>query len=114
MSAVKPLEQFEFHHTLENSKGLSIVFFSSAECLSCRYWEQLLDQYSDSHGSINIFKVDAGQDQALIEEFDVFHLPALYLYSDGEYHCQLQCEANINELDKAIQAALKQPAEEMP
>ncbi|MFC1750310.1 thioredoxin family protein [Pseudomonadota bacterium] len=114
MSAVRALEQFEFHHTLESSTGTAIVFFSSQECSSCRYWEELLGKYVATHDNSDVFKVDAGQDQALVEEFGVFHLPALYLYKDGEYHSPIQCEAKLSEIEKAIKQSLEQPAQESP
>jgi len=114
MTAVNTLEQFEFHQTLESSPGISIVFFSSKECLSCRYWDKLLEQFSRQRPDISIYKIDAGLDQALTEEFDVFHLPSLFLYHNGVYHSALQSEANIVALELAISKALKLPAEEMP
>ena len=114
MSAVHALEQFEFHQTLEATPGVSIVFFSSKECLSCRYWEQLLEKFRNKHPDINIFKIDAGLDQALTEEFDVFHLPSLFLYQDGRYHCPLQAEARLDALELAITKALESPPQEMP
>lgn len=114
MSAVHAIEQFEFHQTLETTAGTSIVFFSSHECLSCRYWQQLLEHYSKLHPNTHIFKIDAGQDQALTEEFNVFHLPALFLYRNGQYHRPLQCEANLDALAAAVTEALAAPAEEMP
>ncbi|ALP53371.1 hypothetical protein Tel_09520 [Candidatus Tenderia electrophaga] len=114
MTAVHALEQFEFHQTLDSTPGISIVFFSSRECLSCRYWEQLLEQFLKKHPDINIFKVDAGQDQALTEEFDVFHLPSLFLYQDGQYYSPLQAEAKLEALESAITAALEAPAKESP
>lgn len=114
MTAVQTVEQFEFHQTLESTPGTSIIMFSSGECQSCRYWEQLLDQFCDKHDDINVFKIDAGIDQALTEEFDVFHLPSLFLYLDGQYHSALQCEAKLDTLENAIKTAKASPAEEMP
>ncbi len=114
MTAVSALEQFEFHQTLESTPGISIVFFSSKECLSCRYWDKLLEQFSKQHPDISIYKIDAGLDQALTEEFDVFHLPSLFLYNNGKYHSALQSEANINALEDSIKQALESPAEEIP
>jgi len=114
MTAVSALEQFEFHQTLESTPGISIVFFSSDECLSCRYWDELLEQFSKQHPDISIYKIDAGLDQALTEEFDVFHLPSLFLYNNGKFHSALQCEANINALEISIKQALGSPAEETP
>jgi len=114
MSAVSALEQFEFHQTLESTTGNAIVFFSSKECMSCRYWENILDQFSKQHPDVSIYKVDAGLDQALTEEFDVFHLPSLFLYHNGKYHSALQSEANVNALEHSIKQALESPAEETP
>lgn len=114
MNAVVSLEQFEFHQTLEATSGIALVFFSSKECSSCRYWEQLLDRFCLKRPDITAFKIDAGRDRALTEEFDVFHLPSLFLYRDGAYHCPLQAEASLEALESAIDAALHAPAEEMP
>ncbi len=114
VAAVVTVEQFEFHQTLGAAAGVSLVFFSSEECLSCRYWEDMLKNYIASHPDGKIFKVDAGRDQALTEEFGVFHLPALFLYNSGQFHSEIQCEANIDALDKAITTALAGPAQETP
>jgi len=114
MAALQVLDQFEFHQTLESTPGTSIVFFSSAECNSCRYWEELLDQFCKKHPDISVFKIDAGLDQALTEEFDVFHLPSLFLYHKGKYHSALQSEANLEILEESISKSLESAAEEMP
>ena len=114
MSATKTLEQFEFHQTLESTSGNAIVFFSSEECMSCRYWDKVLEQFAEQRPDISIFKVDAGLDQALTEEFDVFHLPSLFLYHNGKFHSSLQSEANVNALENAIKQSLASPAEETP
>ena len=108
------LNQFDFHHTLEAQKGLSIVFFSSASCASCSFWRQLLRKYQASHPETAVYEVDAKQDQALAEEFDLFHLPALFLYTDGAFRAELQCEADFKKLDAAISDALRNPAQEAP
>lgn len=108
------LNQFDFHHTLEARRGLSIVFFSSASCASCSFWKQLLGKYQASHPGTVVYEVDAKQDQALAEEFSLFHLPALFLYSDGAFHAELQCEAHFEKLDTAINDALRNPAQEAP
>ncbi len=112
--ALKQLEQFEFHQTLESTAGDSLVVFSSNECASCKFWEQLLNEYQGSHPGLNIFRIDTGKDQALAEEFDVFHLPALHLYHNGEYHSEVQCEAKLPSIERAIKQALAAPAQDCP
>lgn len=61
-----------------------------------------------------VYEVDAKRDQALAEEFSLFHLPALYLYSDGAYHAELQCEADLEKFEHAVDRALRLPAQEVP
>jgi len=114
MPALSSLNQFDFHHTLEERTGLSIVFFSSASCASCAFWKQLLGKYKERHPETAVYEVDAKQDQALAEEFSLFHLPALFLYSDGAFRSELQCEANLDKLDVAIANALRNPPQELP
>ncbi len=114
MATVNALEQFEFHQTLESTAGIAIVFFSSRECMSCRHWDNVLEHFSKQHPDVSIYKIDAGLDQALTEEFDVFHLPSFFLYYDGKYHSALQSEANLKALEISVKQALESPAEEMP
>jgi len=113
-NTMKALEQFNFFQTLENTPNIAIVFFSSQACSSCRYWEQLLAKYQETKPAINLFKVDAEQDPGLVEEFSVFHLPALFLYIDGVFHSEIQCEANLNDLTNAIDKLAAEPHQEMP
>ncbi len=111
---IDTIDEFEFHQTLEQTPGTAIVFFSSRECSSCRYWEQLLVRYRQSHPGIHLFKVDAGENQALAQEFSLFHLPALFLYLNGEFYSELQCHASPEALERAITEALAAPPQEMP
>ncbi len=114
MQSFPALTQFDFHHALEDRSGLSIAFFSSSSCSSCAYWRKLLEQYRDQHPDVEIYEVDAKRDLALAEEFNIFHLPALFLYTDGEFHSEIQCEASLRKLESAIDVALASPAQELP
>ena len=109
-----PLDQFNFHQTLSVTRGVSLVFFTSQACSSCRLWRHLLSHYRQQDPDLTLYEVDAQRDMALTREFEVFHLPALFLYRDGDFHGNLQCEARIENLALAIQAALAAPAQELP
>ncbi len=113
-TSLTPLDQFNFHRTVSATRGVSLVFFSSRECSSCRLWKHLLIQYPQHDPGVTLFEVDAQRDMALTREFEVFHLPALFLYRDGDFHCALQCEARTEKIALAIQAALAAPAQEPP
>lgn len=114
MNEFHPLDQFNFHHTLEATPGPSIVLFSAPDCGACRRFRQLLSEYLSSFGDASVFIVDVEQDLALAREYDVFHLPALFLFVDGDYHRPLQCEARMEDLREALIRALAQPALEAP
>jgi len=114
MDAFTPLDEFGFHHRLASTRGPALVMFTSIGCGSCRVWKQLLGAYHAQHPELALFEVDAGHAQALAREFSVFHLPALFLYRDGHFHCALQSEARPEKLRAAILAALAAPAQEAP
>jgi thioredoxin 1 len=114
MPMLTPLDEFGFHHTLAATHGNALVVFTGMGCSSCRAWKQLLGVYQEQHPDLTLFEVDAGHAQALAREFGVFHLPALFLYRDGHFHCTLQSEAQLDKLHAAIAAALLAPAQEAP
>jgi hypothetical protein len=63
---------------------------------------------------LNIFEVDSARDLALVQEFEVFHLPSLFLYHAGRFHAPLHSEPDAESLSKAIHACLSLSAEEAP
>lgn len=108
------LDEFGFHHRLAQTRGPALVIFTGAGCSSCRAWKILLAGHQARHPELALFEVDAGLAQALAREFNVFHLPALFLYRDGHYHGPLACEARPDRLETALAAALAAPAQDAP
>ena len=108
------LDQFAFHHTLSDADGVSIVFFTKSGCPSCGHWRQLLDQLLKKRLDIRVFEVNAERDQALAQEFGIFHLPALFVFRAGHYYGELQCEARLDTVSTCIDDALSQPPQDMP
>jgi len=91
-----------------------LVFFSGADCGSCRHLRQVLEAYQGIWGNISIYEIDAEVSASLTHEFDVFHLPSMFLFRNGTYHCQIHAEPLPNKLHEAIQKGLALPAEEQP
>lgn len=108
------LSQFDLHHRLAAEKADSLVFFGTRECASCRHLKQVLGQLAERRPAWRIFEVDAEKDMALTREFEIFHLPALFLFHQGAYHRQLQCQATPAAIEAAVAQALQQPPEEAP
>ncbi len=108
------LNQFEFHHRLADSRGVSLVWFTAPQCGACRVLEQIVTEHGERLGIDNLYRVDAEREMALTREFEVFHLPAMFLYRDGCFHSPLHAEAHPAHLAEAIAEALAAPAHEEP
>jgi len=111
---LQSLDQFEFHHTLAATPGIALVCFSAPHCESCRAMRRALLQLGEARRDIRLFEVDSQRDAALAREFDLFHLPALFVYRHGEYHAPLQCSPRAAELQQTLEAVLSRPAQEAP
>lgn len=103
-----------FYDTLQTTRGVSLVIFTSMGCASCRAWKEVLKDYLSINPDIVIYEVDAHESMALANEYEIFHLPALFLFRDGEFHSELNCEANQDRIHQAIGQALQGPAQEEP
>jgi thiol-disulfide isomerase/thioredoxin len=112
--AVTRLTQFDFHHTLADTGGLSLVYFTSPGCGACRQLRQMLEANAEMFGSLNLFEVDAQQDMALTREFEVFHLPSLFLFKDGHFHAPIHSEPRPQSLLSAVEAASNAEPQEAP
>lgn len=108
------LDQFSFHHALAETSGPALVIFTAPRCGSCRVMRQTLRIYGASHAEVSLFEVDAQRDMALTQEFELFHLPALFLYLDGRFHVEIQCEPLPHRLERAVATAMTLPAREAP
>lgn len=114
VSEFRSLEQFEFHHIIEQTPGVALVMFETAACGACKRFRQLLCDHAVRDHRVTVFTVDAGRDQALTREFEVFHLPAMFVYVDGAYQGQLQCRAEPGDFARALAELLERPAQEAP
>jgi len=108
------LTDFDLHARLAERAGVVLVFFTRAGCAACRHWAVLLANLCQGQPEIAVYAVDVEQNMALAREFEVFHLPALHLFVDGEYHAEIQCEARLPSLRDALDAALRAEAREAP
>jgi hypothetical protein len=111
---IEPIDQFEFHHRLGATPGTALVAFTARGCGACRHLEGALTELARCRPDLHLFEVDAQVDTALVRELEVFHLPALFLYRDGHFHCELHARPTPDALAEAIERALQAPAGEAP
>jgi len=120
--APQELDEFNFHQTVSDSSGVFLVFFTGPHCASCHHLRDLFTNeietikthFSENNLQFNVFEIKADKANALVNEFNVLHLPSLFLYQNGQYHCELQTQAHPQRIIEAIELALSKPAEEEP
>lgn len=110
MRPMRRLTQFDFHHVLADTPGVSLVLFTAPGCGACRQWQRVLTRMCD----VPSFHVDVQQDIGLAREFEVFHLPGLFVFRDGEFHRALQCRPEPAAIRRHLVEVLRLPAEEAP
>jgi thioredoxin 1 len=108
------LDQFNFHHVLAETAGTALVVFTGPDCGACRHVKSLLSDLVAAGEPWSLFEVDAARDGGLAREFEVFHLPSLFLYRDGHYHAPLHAEALPQQIRDAVAETLDRPACEAP
>jgi thioredoxin-like negative regulator of GroEL len=113
LPAFSRLAEGDFHACLAASPGMAVVLFSAPHCGACRAWKGLLpDALSGlTHA---LFEVDVSEATGVARCFGIFHLPTVYLYRDGRFHAELQCEARQAAIRQAVQSLLAAPAQDEP
>lgn len=107
------LTEFDFHARIAQSAGVSLVLFSSPDCGSCRHMESVIPVLAGGCVA-HLYKVDVQKSTALAHEYEVFHLPSLFLFVDGRFHAPLHGEPVPVKFANAIDQALGAPAHEEP
>ena len=107
------LTEFDFYPRLARSAGVSLVIFSGPDCGSCKRLESVLPALVGTHVA-QLYKVDVQTSTALARAFEIFHLPSLFLFVDGQFHAPLHAEPAPGIFAAAIVHALHAPAHEEP
>ena len=87
--------------------------FSAPHCGACRAWKRLLpDALGDLAAAFH--EVDVSEATGVARYFGIFHLPTVYLYQDGRFHAELQCEARPEAIRETASRLLAAPPQEEP
>lgn len=113
VSVFTPLTEGNYHAYIAGTRGLAAVMFSHEQCGSCRVWKRLLPDALMTFVQ-HFFEVDVALDTGAARYFGIFHLPTIYLYRDGQFHAELQCEARIEAIQRTAHALFDQAAQEEP
>lgn len=114
MTKIARLDDLNFYHVVAETIGHVLVFFTAPHCSSCRSLYAVLQHPLLQADDLQVFEIDAVQNGGLVAAFEVWQLPAMFLYIDGHYHCELHSEALPSKLLAAIRQASSLPAEDEP
>jgi hypothetical protein len=89
---------------LLDAAGLSLVVFHSRTCANCRLARERLPAMNLPVQ--RVCWVDAGENGGLVERYEVFHLPAMFVVRDGTFYGAVQ--ARLEDWDIRRQIALAQ------
>ena len=106
------LTDFDADQRLLALSGVSLVVFTSVGCASCRYARACLP--GQALAVDRLCWIDAGSNGGVVERYQVFHLPALFVVRDGEFLGALNSRLETTELNEALTKALTRTAEELP
>ncbi|MFP5407731.1 MAG: thioredoxin family protein [Gammaproteobacteria bacterium] len=107
------LSEGAYHGHLAAAHGLAVVLFSAPQCGACRVWKRLLPE-TLSDLVETFYEVDVSEATGVARGFGIFHLPTIYLYRDGHFHAELQCEARREAIREAVPRLLAAAAQDEP
>jgi thioredoxin 1 len=97
---------------LLDAPGLTLIAFHSRTCGTCRIAR---DQLPDMELSVErICWIDAGDNGGLVERYEVFHLPALFVVRDGAFYGPVSASLAEWDVRQQISLALDSYPAELP
>ncbi|MFZ6049439.1 thioredoxin family protein [Pseudomonas sp. CR3202] len=112
IAAQAELTDLDADRRLLDLPGTSLVIFTSTGCASCRWARQHLP--GAALPVERLCWIDAGNNGGLVQRYEVFHLPALFVVRNGHFHGALHASLRRDDLIQALDRALARPAEELP
>lgn len=97
---------------LLDAKGLSLLVFHSRTCANCRTAREQLPAMSLQ--ADRVCWIDAGTNGGLVERYEVFHLPAMYLVRDGVFYGAVEATLSDWDIRQKIRLQLDSYPAELP
>ena len=89
------------------------MLFSAPHCGACRAWKRLLPEalagFTDA-----LYEVDVSEATGVARYFGIFHLPTVFLYRDGGFHAELQCETQREAIRRTARDLLAAAPQDEP
>ena len=97
---------------LLDARGESLIVFHSATCPDCRLARERLPQMILPVE--RLCWVDAGRNGGLVERYEVFHLPSMFLVRDGVFYGAINAKLESGDIGRQIALAQNSYPAELP
>lgn len=106
----QPLHAADAFATLDARPAPSLVIFTAPACGACRRLKAVLATLdAPPLPGLAVYDINAEEAPGLLEELAIQHLPALFLYQEGDFHAAIEVELTAAALTAALQAAHAAP-----
>lgn len=102
MPEARPLSPHDFWRVVERPGPAHLVLFTARGCGACRAMKRAVGALDAPWSA---WEVDAHDAAGLVEALDVFHLPALFYWEDGEWYGAVEAPPVPEALRRAVEAA---------
>lgn len=97
---------------LLDAPGLSLLVFHSRACANCRVARERLPQMNLPVE--RLCWVDAERNRGLVERYEVFHLPSMFLARDGVYYGAIHAKLDSGDIGRQVALAQGSYPAELP
>ncbi len=104
---LEPVDDHDVFQRLATA-GDALLVITSPFCGACRAMLRALERLPP--GTVDrAFIADAGDSSGLVADLEVFHLPALFLFRDGDFHRPIEAPPQVSALVRALAEARAAP-----
>ena len=103
------LSDQQFYPHLEDLGGAALVAFGTPGCGACRRLRSLLPALRTALPEVAVLYAEAERCPGVLADLEVFHLPALFVFVDGEVHAAVEAPLSPPLLAGAARRALSAP-----
>ncbi|OWT76808.1 MULTISPECIES: co-chaperone YbbN [unclassified Achromobacter] len=89
---------------LLDAPGLSLLVFHSRTCANCKLAREQLPKMD--LGVQRLCWIDAGDNGGLVQRYEVFHLPAMFVVRDGVFYGAVAASLQMWDIRRQIALAL--------
>jgi thioredoxin 1 len=95
----------ENYQEIVTKPGIVIVDCWASWCGACETFTPIFEAASEKHSAVFFAKMDTQQEEELVSEFGIEHIPALMLFRDGILLFKQPSNFNAEELEDVIAQA---------